>query len=192
MLETAISYHRETMCSRVFVIACMFALMGMGAPPPPKGMPEPQYTSDGQLVRPKEYVGWTFVGSSIGLSYAEVSKREPPGLIHNVHVQPEAYRYFKEHGTFPEKTMFVLTLYDPRQKVSPNLHGYFQGDLVATEVSVKDSARFKEGWAYFDFGGGAKVRESATAQAPERCHSCHLKNGATDNVFTQFYPVLRK
>ena len=88
--------------------------------------------------------------------------------------------------------MLILTLYKPVQKVSPNLHGYFQGELAATEVAVKDSARFQTGWAYFDFAGGSRLRETAASQPAERCHACHVKNAAHDNVFTQFYPPLRK
>jgi hypothetical protein len=157
------------------------------------GMAIPQFNDKGELIRPRETDKWTFVGSSIGLSYTVTSTpREGPGLIHNVHTQPEAYREFLATGKFPDKTMFVLTLYKPEQKVSPNQNGYFQGDLVATEVSVKDSARFKEGWAYFNFSGGSSLRESATAEAPGRCHACHKEHGMRDNVFVQFYPALRK
>ena len=171
--------------------AILLALPLMAQAPPP-GMRQPQYNEKGELVRPRDFQQWTFVGSSMGLSYAAAAPVRQPGLIHNVHMQPEAYRTFLETGKIPEKTIMILTLYNPEQKVSPNLHGYFQGDLVATEVAVKDSARFKEGWAYFDFGGGEKIRDSAAAQAPERCHACHAKHAAKDNVFVQFYPAMRK
>ena len=174
-----------------FLTAILVALPLFAQAPPP-GMKQPQYNDKGELARPRDYQQWTFVGSSMGLSYATATPARQPGLIHNVHMQPEAYRTFVETGKIPEKTMMILTLYNPEQKVSPSLHGYFQGDLVATEVAVKDSARFKEGWAYFDFGGGEKIRESAAAQAPERCHACHAKHAAKDNVFVQFYPAMRK
>jgi hypothetical protein len=154
-------------------------------------MAVPQYSGTGELIRPKDFANWIFVGASIGLSYSQNVKREGPGLIHNVHMQPEAYQHYLKTGEFPDKTMLVLRLYKPEQKVSPNLHGYFQGELVATELAVKDTSRFKERWAYFDFDGGAELRESAAAQAADRCHACHVKNGGHDNVFVQFYPMLR-
>jgi hypothetical protein len=157
--------------------------------PPPAGMAKPEYTSNGELKRPENTEGWVFVGSAIGLSYNQDLQREGPGLIHNVQMQPEAFQHFRQTGQFPDKTIFVLRLYKPEQKVSPNLHGYFQGELVATEVAVKDVTRFAERWAYFDFG---KDRRTASAQPRERCHSCHAKHGAQDNVFVQFYPVLRE
>ncbi|MGH9630238.1 MAG: cytochrome P460 family protein [Bryobacteraceae bacterium] len=175
------------------VIACsILAQSRAPGPPPPAGMTLPQYTAAGELTRPRSTQTWTFVGASIGLSYSEAPSRKPPGLIHNVHMQPEAYKYYLETGKFPEKTMLILSLYEPEQKVSPNLHGHFQGKLVATEVALKDTARFKEGWAYFDFSGGSNLKESAKAMPRERCHQCHSDNAADDNVFVQFYPVLRK
>jgi hypothetical protein len=178
---------------RLILTIAMAAALGsiQAGSPPAGGMAEPQYTRTGELIRPKEFRSWTFVGASIGLSYSANVNREGPGLIHNVQMQPEAYQQYMKTGEFPDKTMFILTLYRPEQKVSPNLHGYFQGDLVATEVAVKDTARFKERWAYFDFAGGAELKESAAAQGPDRCHACHAKNGQHDNVFVQFYPALR-
>ena len=66
--------------------------------------------------------------------------------------------------------------------------GFFSGDFVALEVALKDSERFDDGWAYFDLG---KDRASAAAKPSESCHGCHAAHGADDNVFVQFYPVLR-
>ncbi|MFN3326031.1 MAG: cytochrome P460 family protein [Bryobacteraceae bacterium] len=176
----------------LFALLCLPGRLSPQDGSSPAGMVLPEYTESGELIRPVNFESWTFVGASIGLSYSATPSRTPPGLIHNVHMQPEAYRHYKQTGRFPEKTMLILTLYKPEQKASPNLHGYFQGELTATEVAVKDRERFPEGWAYFDFGGGEKLRATAARQANERCYSCHVKNGAVDNVFVQFYPVLRK
>jgi hypothetical protein len=162
-------------------------------PKPANTMATPQYNSDGALIRPKDFAQWTFVGASIGLSYSENASNDGgPGTFHNVHMQPEAYQEYKKTGKFPEKTILVLTLHEPEQKVSPNQHGYFEGKLVTQEVAVKDKEHFPEGWAYFDFGGGANVRETAKAQAKDRCFACHVKHAQDDNVFVQFYPALRK
>ena len=35
-------------------------------------------------------------------------------------------------------------------------------------------------------------KEKAKAFPKQRCWSCHSEQAATDNVFSQFYPVLRK
>ena len=179
-----------------FTLTVTLTVMGCTAPgsrtagaPSAESMTVPRYTEEGELIRPEGFRTWVFVGASIGLSYSEEKKREGPGRLHHVHMQPEAYEHYASTGQFPEKTMFVLTLYEPEQKKSINQQGYFSGDFVALEVALKDHERFEEGWAYFDFG---KDKRAAKAFPKSRCHSCHAAHGADDNVFVQFYPALRR
>jgi len=86
----------------------------------------------------------------------------------------------------------VLELASAETKAEPGLQGSFQKDYVALEASVKDSNRFKEGWAYFSFDEADGKPKAKAQPFPSRsCWSCHHEKGATDHVFTQFYPVLR-
>jgi len=149
----------------------------------------PMYEADGALRRPEGYQEWTFVGASLGLSYAEGARVDGPGEFHNVYLRPESYAAFRRTGRFPEGTVLVLELHEAAQKVAPSRHGLFEGRRVAVEAAVKDSARFPEGWAYYSFGDGSKA--SATAFARAACFECHRQHAARDNVFVQFYPVLR-
>ena len=158
------------------------------------GMTVPTYTADGDLILPEDYRTWIFVGASLGLSYSEgAAEREGPGAFTNVYIQPEAYRYFMETGEFPEGTMLPMDIYRPGSRESINQAGYFEKDFLGMEVAVKDSKRYEEGWAYLSFrdrSGG--LRESASAFPKDRCYDCHAEHAATDNVFTQFYPVLQR
>ena len=158
------------------------------------GMATPTYTADGDLLLPENYRTWIFVGASLGLSYSEgAAEREGPGTFTNVYIQPEAYRYFMETGEFPEGTMLPMDIFRPGSRESINQAGYFEKDFLGMEVAVKDSQRYEEGWAYLSFrdrSGG--LRESASAFPKDRCYDCHAEHAATDNVFTQFYPVLRR
>jgi hypothetical protein len=151
----------------------------------------PQYASDGALVRPKNFETWVFVGASTGLSYEQDMKMKGPGEFHNVYIRPEAYQVYKQTGKFPEKTMFALALYSPDEKVSPSHAGYFEGDFDSLAVAVKDHDHFPEGWAYFNFGSAHDLSARAMPVSKSNCYSCHSKNGADDNVFVQFYPILR-
>ena len=164
------------------------------AAPPLDGMALPTYTADGDLILPKDYRTWIFVGASLGLSYSEgAAEREGPGAFTNVYIQPEAYRYFMETGQFPEGTMLPMDIYRPGSRESINQAGYFEKDFLGMEVAVKDSERYEEGWAYLSFrdrSGG--LRASASAFPKDRCYDCHAEHAATDNVFTQFYPVLQR
>ena len=141
------------------------------------------------------YREWVFVGSSLGLSYAQNpdAGREPAAqLYHNVYIDPAAYKEFSRSGEFPEGTVMILELATAEIKREPGLQGSYEKEFVALEASVKDSTRFEGGWAYFGFterGGTLKARAEPFPQAS--CWSCHHEKAATDHVFTQFYPVLR-
>ncbi len=165
-----------------------------GAKPSLDGMAVPAYTVDGELIRPEGYRTWVFVGASLGLSYSEgAAEREGPGAFTNVYIQPEAYRYFMATGEFPEGTMLPMDVFGPGSRESINQAGYFEKDFLGMEVAVKDSERYPEGWAYLSFrdrAGG--LRPSASAFPKDRCYDCHAEHAATDNVFTQFYPMLQR
>ncbi|HUG53509.1 MAG TPA: cytochrome P460 family protein [Vicinamibacteria bacterium] len=158
---------------------------GAGAP----GGGAPVYDGSGALLRPAGYREWVFVGASLGLSYAEGVSREGPGAFHHTYLRPESYEEYRRTGHFPDKTVLVLELYEAAQKVAPSRHGLFEGRRLAVEAAVKDTSRFKEGWAYFSFGDGSQP--SARPFPRRACFDCHLEHAATDNVFVQFYPVLR-
>ena len=143
-----------------------------------------------ELMQPEGYDRWPIVGTSIGLSYAESPEGSGPGAFHRVYMNPSAYDTFKRTRTFPEGTTFVLEIREAAEKVSIARGGYFEGKRIALEASVKDSKRFRSGWAYFGFENGALA--SASANAETRCHSCHVKHGQIDSVFVQFYPNLRQ
>jgi hypothetical protein len=149
----------------------------------------PEYDASGALRRPEGYEEWTFVGASLGLSYAEGAASDGPGEFHHVYLRPSSVAAFRRTGRFPEGTVLVLELHEAAQKVAPSRHGLFEGRRVAVEAAVKDSARFPEGWAYYSFGDGSQA--AATAFPRSACFECHRQHAAKDNVFVQFYPVLR-
>jgi hypothetical protein len=74
-----------------------------------------------------------------------------------------------------------------------NLHGQFEDARVGLEVALKDSEQFEDVWAYFAFNfPGQPLRETAKAFPKSMCWNCHSDHAADDNVFVQFYPVLRE
>ncbi len=75
-----------------------------------------------------------------------------------------------------------------RSKGSINKGGAFQTEAVdGLELHVKDSVRFKGGWAFFAFGSNAPVRAIPTGAS---CYQCHSAHAAVDTTFVQFYPTL--
>ena len=149
---------------------------------------DPEFTPDGQLKRPTNYREWIYLSSGLGMTYGPAAASNPNPMFDNVFVAPAAYRAFLATGKWPDKTMFVLEIRRTRSEGSINKGGDFQGDVAATEVAVKDVARFRDGWGYFDF-----PRSAATASALPpfaSCYSCHSQNGAVESTFVQFYPTL--
>lgn len=149
----------------------------------------PQFTQDGELLRPVDYRQWVFVTSGLGMTYGP-ARPEPgqPPLFSNVFVNPEAYRVFMQSGRWPDGTFFVLELRTSEENVSINSGGRTQGALVALEASVKDSARYPgDGWAYFVIGDQS---EAVPRPRSASCYSCHSQHGAVEWTFVQFYPEL--
>jgi hypothetical protein len=161
----------------------------------------PVFEGKTTLLRPLNFREWVFVGSSRGLSYAANPPAQNQGasggmseMYHNVYITPNAYREFAKTGKFAEGTMLAMEMASSDTKREPGLQGSFEKELIGLEVSVKDSSRFESGWAYFNFsnGAGSAYKEKAEPfPASAGCVSCHKQNAETDNVFTQFYPVLR-
>ena len=148
----------------------------------------PEFTSDGQLKRPSNYREWIYLSSGLGMVYGPAAKANPNPSFDNVFVEPAAYREFMATGKWPDKSMFVLEIRRGRTEGSINKGGNFQGEVAATEVSVKDVARFPDGWGYFDFPRNATTAKVLGPQAG--CNACHNPNGAVENTFVQFYPTL--
>ena len=167
----------------------------------------PKYTPDGQLLAPVGYETWVFVGSNLGLAYQQASPARA-GLesigprapqFHNVYINPEAYAHFRATGEFPDPTILVMDRFaaadkEPRGIVS---NGVFNGDRRGFEVAVKNLSRpdgRTTAWAYYDFTDASdptKTRAAAPAFPDEACESCHRQHASKDNVWVQFYPVLR-
>jgi hypothetical protein len=151
----------------------------------------PQFTSDGKLVRPENYRRWVYVSSGFGMSYDPNAGGNGAPAFTNVFVAPASYDYFQAHGTWPDKTMFVLEIYGSTSRGSINVKGSYQESLVGLDVEVKDATRFPDKWAYFGFSNEAKTA-SADAPSKNACWNCHEQNAAVEHSFVQFYPELLK
>ena len=174
----------------VLGVLCSAALFcGVAVSPPPRAQPAgpnaPAYTADGRLEFPKAYRKWVYLSSGLDMSYLPNALRRL-STFGNVFVNPEGYDAFVESGTWPDKTVLVLEVRRAEQEASINRNGRSQGDVVRTEVHLKDNARFG-GWAFFAFAD-----ETPSTMIPRKanCYSCHQEHAAVDTTFVQFYPTL--
>ena len=175
-----------------FVDLCWPAFLGATLSGAAPAGPAARFEGKDTLLRPQGYREWVFVGSSLGLRYDE-GKEQPERLEYkNVYIDPAAYRAYKETGAFPQGTVLVLETAAGEEKKERGLRGSFQKGFTGLSAAVKDKDRFPAGWAYFSFSDGpGKTKDKAQAAKKSSCYDCHREKGAEDNVFTQFYPVLR-
>lgn len=170
--------------------------------PPPAA---PQYAPNGNLLAPVGFDSWVFVGSNLGLGYSRqvLPARERTRAreqFHNIYINPEAYAQFRATGEFPVPTVLVMAKFAAADKEPKGVvtAGVFDGEPAGLEVAVKNTSR-PDGsttpWAYYDFTDPAdptKTLASAPAHPDMDCQDCHRQHASLDNVWVQFYPVLRK
>ncbi|WP_431066026.1 cytochrome P460 family protein [Methylotuvimicrobium sp.] len=154
-----------------------------------------QFDQSGQLTRPTGYREWIFVGTPLTPNDMNNGKAAFPEF-HNVYIDPASWGHWKKLGEFPDDTIIVKELVSVGSKQAPSGNGYFQGEYIGLEAMVKSGQRFPKApgnWGFFRFTieNSELLHSSAKAQPGENCQTCHQTHAAKDQVFTQFYPVLR-
>lgn len=165
-----------------------------GAAQPPRGPGAiVEFTPDGKLKRPVGYRQWVYIGTPLtpnDLNGGEAAFPE----FHSVYMDPESFAHYEKTGEFRDGTVMIKELITVGSKEATSGKGYFMGDFRGLEASIKDSKRFKDepgSWAYFSFGHKYPLKAAATKQAAVSCNACHQTSAAKDDVFSQYYPVLR-
>ncbi len=155
--------------------------------------PKVTFNDEGALIKPTGYRKWTYVGTP--LTPNDMNDGHAPfPEFHSVYINPEAFDHYEATGEFPDGTIVVKELISVGTKAATSGNGYFMGDFVGLEVSIKDKTRFNDepgNWAYFSFGHEYPLKEMAHAQPAASCNECHNGAAQDDFVFTQYYPVLR-
>ncbi|MEZ4218819.1 MAG: cytochrome P460 family protein [Myxococcota bacterium] len=123
----------------------------------------------------------------------------PASGLHHVYTQPEAIAAHRETGVFPDGTVLVKEVVDVARA------SYTTGADVASAtvtkqwfVMVKDArGRFPgnplwgNGWGWALFAGDAPSTNTARDLRTD-CLACHVPARATDWVYVQGYPALRR
>jgi hypothetical protein len=103
---------------------------------------EPQYTKEGELIKPENYREWIYLSSGLGMTYGSPIANPDDQDFDNVFVTPQAYKAFLATGTWPDKTMLALEVRFSASKGSINKGGRFQERLAGLEIHLKDEIRF--------------------------------------------------
>ncbi len=154
-----------------------------------------KFNEAGELLLPQDYREWIMVGTQVTPN--EMNEGNAPfAEIRTVYLDPDSYAHWKKTGKFRDGAMTVKELISVGEREGPGSgNGYFMGDYIGLEASVKDSKRFTNepgNWAYYIFYVPGMPMITAAKNLPtEECAACHKSNAKDDLVFTQFYPVLR-
>lgn len=152
-----------------------------------------EISSDGKLQQPEGYREWVYVGTPLtpnDLNPPEASFPE----FHNVYIDPVSWGIYKATGKFRDGTILVKELVSVGSKNAVSGNGYFMGDYLGLEATIKSTTHFPDepgNWAYFSFGHAYPLAKTAEAFPANACNACHEASAADDFVFTQHYPVLR-
>jgi len=158
----------------------------------------PQYTKSGELILPKNWREWVFVGDPFTPNALNGGKAGFPEF-HNVYIEPGSYEIYKKTGKFPEGTIMFKELqltipgtYPDGSRKEPSGRGYFPGKFNGADVTIKDTKRYAstDGWGYYNFHHYEPKARTAKLQPKDKCAFCHIASAKKDDVWTQFYPLL--
>ena len=158
---------------------------------------EPFFTmnSNGELLRPVGYREWVYVGAPVTPNDMNKGKAPFPEF-HAVYVDPVSWAHWKQTGEFREGTILVKELLSVGTKEAASGKGYFMGEFIGLEATVKSAKLFPKepgNWGYFSFTNPDQksFKPAARLQPVEKCNECHDSHADKDWVFIQYYPVLR-
>jgi len=169
----------------------------LGAKPDPGA---PAYDAHGNLLQPQDYAWreWVHIGTPL-----TPNSLNPPVApfpeFHNVYIRPSDLQHYAETGTFRDGTMLIKELASVGSTKALSGNGFFEGEFIGLEATVKDSRRFPGepgNWAYFTFSHEKPPYPRIAKQQPTAaCNACHQQGtqagAAKDFVFVSYYPVLR-
>ena len=187
------------------IASCLIATTVFAQSPnaqaPAKACYPPQYTAADELILPKNFQEWIYVGSPLTPNALNDGHANFPEF-HNVYMEPCSYEQYQKTNVFPEGTIFFkelqLTLGPAENpdgsQTEPSGRGFFPGKLNGADVTVKDSKRYAStgGWGYYNFNHHEPKAPTATLKPKTECAYCHQASAKKDEVWTQFYPRLDK
>lgn len=175
----------------------LFAIAAAGAMStlPSTAFADAYQIKEGELERPTGYREWVYVGTPVTPNDMNDGKAAFPEH-HNVYIDPASWKHWKKTGEFRDGTILIKELVSVGSKTAVSGNGYFQGEFIGLEATIKSSKHFPDepgNWAYFSFStpDHKSLSPTATAFPTASCNGCHAAAAADDWVFTQYYPVLR-
>ncbi|MCH7502749.1 MAG: cytochrome P460 family protein [Proteobacteria bacterium] len=150
----------------------------------------PVLNAENEQQLPVDLDRWMHLGMMLGPQYTDEGfDARGSNLFHSALMEPTAYQAFLDTGEFGDGTIFALRFYNALSELSIQKSGFLMGDFTLTEIHLKDSKQFQDGFNFYLFPPGTE--KAPPLPLPNDCVSWHREHGAYDGVFAQFYPALR-
>ena len=154
----------------------------------------PGVGSDGSITVPAVDLrkDWAYLGT-----YA-IAGESGSGDFHVVYTQPESVGFYRENGRFPDGAVLVKELFKTATADLTTGQASWAVEPAGWFVMVKDAkGRYAGnplwgdgwGWALFEAG---ESRKTVTTDYQADCLGCHEPVRASDLVYVQGYPTLRR
>lgn len=120
--------------------------------------------------------------------------------MHIVYASPGAAAGYRATGTFADGTTLVKEVFESTTEpmttgtVSHNKAKALKGWFVMVKDSKNshpDNKLWGDGWGWAWFDQGAPTKTTSTDYKTD-CLTCHLPANATDSIYVDGYPVLKK
>jgi hypothetical protein len=171
-----------------FAVAASTLVAAVVATHPVKAAQAAKPAAPATMPVPADYREWQYLTSGLDMVYTQPGAvgltAEHKSVFDNVFVNPESYKVFKQTGTWPDNTTFVLENRTGEENVSINKGGKTQGhDVSGLEIHAK----INNEWVFYVRGKDGNER---LLPKPASCYTCHEAHAAVDTTFVQFYPTL--
>lgn len=152
-------------------------------------------TPDGGIRLPmRDYRSeWTHLGT-----YFVPAEKEKGMGFHDVYTQPEAVEAYKRDGRFPDGAVLVKEVNGTETARLTTGEASWAGDPAQWFVMIKDakgrypdSPLWGRGWGWALFQAGEPSVNVSTSYKVD-CLGCHLPARASDWIFVEGYPSIRR
>ena len=155
--------------------------------------PSPTVDAVGNILVPKNYrTAYEYLGTW------SVAGDEGAEQLHVVYASPGTAAAYRSTGKFSDGVVLVKEVYDAATSAmttgtvshADHLKGWFVM-VKDTHNSHPDNKLWGEGWGWSWFDVGNSVKTTST-DFRSNCLGCHVPAKATDSIYVQGYPALRK
>ena len=180
----------------IAVAGATFALAACTNTAEPAAQPKIEVVGpQGEISLPEGFDRWPTLGA---WATAAGGEGQPVDEMHTVYVSPGGIESYLVTGEFADGTVLVKDVREAKSTLLTTGDAHWPTDTKVWFVMVKDSSGkhesrplWAEGWGWALFGSDDPKKQIAESFEND-CQACHQPTEATEWIYAEAYPVLRK